>query len=76
MQYTHVCPKCHASSVVRIPGVVGPYGAAILLTTLSAVPVSRYACLNCGFVEEWIDTPDDLAKLRRKYGQSASPSGV
>ena len=80
MKYTHVCPKCHASSIARVPGGALAYGAGnnipVGLTILSAVPVSRYVCLNCGFVEEWIDTPDDLAKLRNKYGQSDGPSGA
>ena len=33
----------------------------------SAVLVSRYICLNCGFVEEWIDNPNDLGVLYKKY---------
>jgi hypothetical protein len=28
----------------------------------------RYVCGSCGFSEEWIDTPDDIAKVRKKYG--------
>ncbi|MGI5240315.1 hypothetical protein [Dactylosporangium sp. CA-139066] len=80
MKYTHVCPKCHASSVARVPGAVGAYGAGnnilVGITTFGAVPVSRYVCLNCGFVEEWIDTPEHLARLRQKYGQSTGPSGA
>jgi hypothetical protein len=33
--------------------------------------VARYVCLNCGFVEEWIDNPHDLVRLYNKYGNPA-----
>jgi hypothetical protein len=33
----------------------------------SAVGVTRYLCGSCGFIEEWIDAPDDIAKVKEKY---------
>jgi hypothetical protein len=36
-------------------------------TIISAVKVTRYLCASCGFIEEWVDSPDDLAKLKKKY---------
>ena len=32
------------------------------------VLVMRYVCGSCGFSEEWIDTAEDIAKVRKKYG--------
>lgn len=34
-------------------------------------PVShtRYLCASCGFNEEWIDSPDDIAKVKKKYAR-------
>lgn len=72
MKYTGACPKCHMSDIIRAPGEVGPYGSGnnIPIGRFFARPVlvSRYVCLNCGFVEEWVDAPEDLATLRRKFG--------
>jgi hypothetical protein len=34
------------------------------------VKVTRYLCGSCGFSEEWIDSPEDLHKLKEKYGSS------
>jgi len=34
------------------------------------VKVTRYLCGSCGFSEEWIDAPEDLQKLKDKYGSS------
>jgi hypothetical protein len=27
MKYTHACPKCHSTDIVRVPGHVGAYGS-------------------------------------------------
>jgi hypothetical protein len=78
VKYGNPCPKCHAKNNVRVPGGVGPYGSGNHISTggfwpSSAVPVSRYVCLNCGFIEEWVDKTDDLARLATRYGQWQRP---
>jgi transposase-like protein len=74
VKYTMACPKCQASEVVRVPGGARGYGAGNYLqigaTIFGTVPVSRYVCLNCGFVEEWVDSAAELAKVRKKYARS------
>jgi hypothetical protein len=39
------------------------------ITNFSAIKVTRYLCASCGFIEEWIDSPDDIAKLKKKYAR-------
>jgi predicted RNA-binding Zn-ribbon protein involved in translation (DUF1610 family) len=71
MRNSKPCPKCQSTDIVRIPvtrtrggynliniGIMGPW---------SAVRVTRYLCAACGFIEEWIDSADDIAKLKTKY---------
>jgi hypothetical protein len=71
MRNSKTCPKCKATDIVRIPGVVGGYGAgnnvSVGRTIFSAVKVTRYLCASCGFSEEWIDTPEDIARIKKKY---------
>jgi hypothetical protein len=71
VKHGNPCPKCQAANILRVPGHVGGYGSGNNIQTgfwvTSAVLVSRYICLNCGFVEEWIDNPNDLGVLYRKY---------
>jgi len=71
MRTSKACPKCQSTDIVRIPGDVGGYGAGnnvmVGRTIISAVKVTRYLCASCGFIEEWVDSPDDLAKLKKKY---------
>ena len=73
MKHGNACPKCQATNILRVPGRVGAYGSGNNVPTgfwvTDAVSVTRYACLSCGFVEEWIDDPYDLGRLYKKYGQ-------
>lgn len=71
MKNTSICPKCHSSGIIRIPGNVGAYGTGDNIkagfTNFSAVKVTRYLCASCGYTEEWIDDPDDIEKLKKYY---------
>ena len=72
MKNTHKCPKCQSTDIIRITGEVGSYGTGnnIRIGQLSwRVKVTRYLCASCGFSEEWIDSPDDIARLKKKFGQ-------
>jgi transposase-like protein len=66
------CPKCKSSDIVRVPGDIRGYGAGNNITVgwtiFNAVKVTRYLCATCGFSEEWIDSPTDIAKVKAKYG--------
>jgi hypothetical protein len=71
MQNSKTCPKCQNIDIIRIPGEVRPFGAGNNIsagaTIFSAVKVTRYLCATCGFSEEWIESADDLAKIKKKY---------
>ena len=57
---------------MRIEGRTGDYkgGNDIRAGFFGSVKVTRYLCGSCGFSEEWIDSPEDLHKLKEKYGHS------
>ena len=59
MKNTKKCPKCGSSEIIEISGKTGAYGSGnnmlIGASILSAVPVDRYLCVECGFSEEWVD---------------------
>ena len=38
------------------------------LTLAGRIPVIRYVCLSCGYVENWVENPEQLEKLRRSFG--------
>ena len=71
MRNSRTCPKCQSTDIVRIPGDVRAFGAGnniiVGATIFSAVKVTRYLCASCGFSEEWIESADDIARIKKKY---------
>lgn len=72
MKNTGKCPKCCSTNIVRIPD--NPYryasGNNIYTTTVTLsgkIPVIRYVCCNCGYVENWIDKKNELDKIVQTF---------
>ena len=73
MKQSRCCPKCASRHILRIPDHPGRYasGTNIYTSTFTLagkIPVIRYVCADCGYTENWVDTPADLAALRRAFG--------
>ena len=75
MRNTKQCPKCRSHDLLTIPGWVGGYGSgnnipirAFGWRSATHVLVTRFVCGACGFSEEWIEDPKDIARLRERYG--------
>ena len=65
------CPKCHSDQIIRLPGDIQPpatLSSAKPPSSFKAIAYTRYCCANCGYSEVWIDDPDDLRDLLKKYG--------
>jgi hypothetical protein len=72
MRTTKICPKCGSNDVVIVPGRVGGTfaGNHVQVGFLGLpVEVARYLCCECGFSEEWVDNPEDLERIKKKYGE-------
>ena len=71
MKNTKTCPKCRSADIVRIPGEVRAFGAGnniiVGATIFSAAKVTRYLCASCGFGEEWVESAEDIARIKAKY---------
>lgn len=69
MKRSKVCPKCQSTDIIRIEGRYYGYGAGniIYFSAFRYVKVSRYLCGRCGYVEEWIDDPADIERLKNKF---------
>jgi ribosomal protein S27AE len=73
MRNTKVCPKCGSNDIVIVPGLYGeldglehfaPPGSILVL-----LAITRYFCCNCGFSEEWIESPEDREKIKKTFGE-------
>lgn len=71
MKNSKTCPKCQAGDIIRIPGDARAFGAGnniiVGATIFSAAKVTRFLCGSCGFSEEWVESRDDIAAIRKKY---------
>ena len=67
------CPKCGSGRIARIPNN-GRYanGNNIYLRSsvvlAGRIPLIKYVCCECGYVEEWVESGEDLAKIEREFG--------
>ncbi len=65
------CPKCHASEIVRLPGGITPpatLSGAKPPSSFKTINITFYCCVHCGYCEQWVDDPEDLQDLMKKYG--------
>lgn len=65
MKNTGKCPKCTSEEVLLIPNNKNFYGGAISRGLIANTAIHRYVCFSCGFTEEWINTAEDLKKLKK-----------
>ena len=55
MKRTKACPKCGGTELLQVKDVTGDRSINLVLGWFSSVPVTRYACTGCGYVESWVD---------------------
>ena len=72
MKNTHACPKCGGREIVRVPDNPGRHASGnniytSSLTLLRKVPVIRYVCLRCGYVENWVEQRGQLEEIGRAF---------
>ncbi len=72
MKNTLACPKCGCKRIIRAPDDAHRYLAnSICMTkalTVERVPVARYVCAGCGYVENYVEWERDLSRLEEFYG--------
>ena len=66
MKNRGTCRKCRSHDIIRIDGKLEG-GTAIFLGLVESVTLTRYICGNCGFTEEWVESEEDIDKLKRRY---------
>lgn len=73
MKITNRCPKCGSCEVIRVPDNPYRHASGNNIYTSSAtlvgkIPVIRYVCADCGYVENWVETRSGLEKIKKKFG--------
>jgi len=66
MKTSGKCPKCESKKLIRIESPGRDYHT-IAVGVFSAVSLTRYLCSQCGFTEEWVESPVDIERVRAYY---------
>lgn len=73
MKNSGKCPKCGSNNIVRVPDHSYRHasGNNIYTTTVTLtgkIPVIRYVCCDCGYVENWVERKNELEKIKHRFG--------
>ena len=72
MKNTNCCPKCGSQAIIRVPDDAHRYLANSICITnfafVKRIPVARYVCCDCGYVENWVENRNERQELNRTYG--------
>lgn len=73
MRNTGCCPKCHSKNIVRVPDNPGRHASGnniytSTMTLIGKIPVIRYVCCDCGYVENWVENRHELTKIKNTFG--------
>ena len=67
MKKIEACPKCGGTDVIRVPGGSTKPPRITVAGFNNFVPVTRYVCGGYGFGEQWLDSTDDIVRVRKAY---------
>jgi predicted RNA-binding Zn-ribbon protein involved in translation (DUF1610 family) len=66
MKNNKTCPKCGSKSIARKRGspVLNSWSRISINLTSLDVWITRFVCTECGFIEEWVENPNDLKRFK------------
>ncbi len=73
MKNRKYCPKCGSYDIVRVPDNLMRHASGnniytSTVTLIKKIPVIRYVCTNCGYVENWVEEKRQLDEIKRTFG--------
>ena len=68
MKNSNKCPKCQSREIVKIPPAGAGNTVRLGIWNINGIPVTRYLCGSCGYIEQWIDAAEDIERIKDYYG--------
>lgn len=73
MKNTRKCPKCGSVNIVRVPDNPNRHASGnniytSTFTLMKKIPVIRYVCYDCGYVENWVESQNDRDEIKHIFG--------
>jgi predicted nucleic-acid-binding Zn-ribbon protein len=59
------CPKCRSREIYQSPADLGM--GRMPIANMRAVTMATYVCTDCGYMEYYVDDPNDLRKIVEKW---------
>lgn len=72
MKNTKCCPKCSSQNIIRVPDNLRRHASGnniytSAFTLLQKIPVIRYVCCSCGYVENWVENQHERDEISRAF---------
>lgn len=69
MKNTGKCPKCGSINIVRVPDNPNRHASGnniytSTFTLIKKIPVTRYVCCSCGYVENWVENQKERDEIK------------
>jgi hypothetical protein len=65
MHHHDHCGRCGSDRLLTVPATPGQHSHIVFGDRLlQAVTVTTYVCTECGVVEQWVNSKEDLLKLK------------
>jgi predicted nucleic-acid-binding Zn-ribbon protein len=73
MKNTKKCPKCRSTDIILIPGKREEGGSGNVIRVgrwniFAVVKPVLHVCSSCGYMENWLVSPEDVARVKAMYG--------
>lgn len=73
MKNKRCCPKCYSENIVRVPDNMNRHASGnniytTNMTLFGKIPVIRYVCCDCGYVENWEENSYELDEIKKTFG--------
>jgi hypothetical protein len=68
------CARCGLGEVLEVPSTPGDHSRIVTgERLLHAVSIATYVCTDCGHVEQWVNSKEELRQLKCAWrGQDAA----
>ena len=72
MKTSNTCVKCNSNNLRKIEGKypLSKVNNIIKVSPFKTLYVTSYVCVECGYLEEWIEKPEDLEYLAKKANET------
>lgn len=72
MKISNTCVKCQSSNLRKISGKfpMSKINNIVKVGPFKNVYVTTFVCVECGYLEEWIEKQEDLEYLAKKANET------